>query len=121
MITNLPSNQLTAQTSVKDFFDNYFVTQNSFPAAEIDATVAFFVKRGFDQTGASSTAIVLLNQARSENVSVFVLLDKLKGLTDLQLNQVVTQVLNSYREKTSQLGYRLSPKIDTFEARNILV
>ena len=57
----------------------------------------------------------------TENVSVFALLDKLKGLTEVQLTQVIAQVLNSYREKTSQLGFRIQPKIDTFESRNILV
>jgi len=121
MVTgNLPLSQSNA-TDVKVVFDNYFTKQVSFPAAEIDATVAFFVKRGFDTSSANSTSIILLNQARIENVSVFSLLDKLKGLTDTQLSQVITQVLNSYREKTSLLGYRTAITTDTFEARNILV
>jgi hypothetical protein len=115
MASNLP------QQPVKQFFDKQFQNQVSFPAAEIDATVGFFVKRGFDQSSASSTAIILLNQARIDNVPVFSLLDKLKGLTDVQLSQVVTQVLNSEREQTSILGYRTSPVTNTFEARNVLV
>jgi len=119
MITgNLPISQTGG---VKLVFDNYFTKQVSFPAAEIDATVGFFIKRGFDNSSANSTAIILLNQARVENVSVFSLLDKLKGLTEIQLGQVITQVLNSYREKTSQLGYRTAINTATFEARNILV
>jgi hypothetical protein len=120
---NLPQIFNSGKTSVnvKEFFDNYFVQQNSFPASEIDATVAFFSKRGFDKSSASSTAIILLNQSRVENVSVFSLLDKLKGLTDVQLSQVIAQVLNSYRENTSKLGYRTKIDVDTNEARNILV
>jgi len=118
---NLPVVPQSGTTSVKMFFDNYFATQVSFPAAEIDAVVGFFSKRGFDASSASSTAIILLNQARVENVSVFSLLDKLKGLTDVQLGQVVAQVLNAYREKTSLLGYRTAVVTDTFEARNILI
>jgi hypothetical protein len=122
MITgNLPVSINADTTSVKMFFDNYFATQVSFPAAEIDATIGFFAKRGFDSSSASSTAIILLNQARVENVSVFSLLDKLKGLTDVQLGQVIAQVLNAYREKTSLLGYRTEIVTDTFEARNILI
>lgn len=112
----------TSQTNnVKSFFDNYFVTQNTFPAGEIDATVGFFQKRGFDNTSAKSISIVLLNQARTENVSVFTLLDTLKSLTDVQLSQVVAQVLNSYRESTSFLGYRIKPSTSIYESRNILV
>ena len=112
---NLPSQQ----TPVKSFFDNYFVKEVTFPSG--DATVAFFQKRGFDETSAKSTAIILLNQARIEDVSVFKLLDTLKVLTEIQLSQVVAQVLNSYREKTSLLGYRIIPAVNTYDSRNILV
>jgi len=121
MAGNLPTHPRTSTQSVRSFFDNYFVKQNSFPAAEIDAVVGFFTKRGFDTSSASSISIVLLNQARTENVSVFKLLDTLKGLTDVQLSQVVAQVLNTYRERTSFLGYRIKPPSDTYENRNILV
>ena len=99
----------------------YLIKENTFPSGEIDATVAFFQKRGFDETSAKSTAIILLNQARIENVSVFKLLDTLKVLTEIQLSQVVAQVLNSYREKTSLLGYRIIPAVNTYDSRNILV
>lgn len=105
----------------KQFFDNFFKNEVSFPAGEIDATVGFFVKRGFDDVSANSTSITLLNQARLDNVHVFQLLDKLKGLTDVQLSQVVAQVLNASREQTSLLGYRVAPVSDTYESRNILV
>lgn len=114
--SNLPKN-----SSVKTFFTNNKAGHLSFPAGEIDATVAFFAKRGFDQTSANSVAIVLLHQAREENVEVFTLLDTLKGLTDVQLSQVVAQVINSSRDRTSLIGYRISPVTNTYEARNILI
>jgi hypothetical protein len=120
MSGNLPV-QNSGPVEVKQFFDKLFTNEVSFPAAEIDATIGFFVKRGFDETSAKSTAITLLNQARADNVSVFQLIDKLKGLTDVQLSQVVAQVLNATRENTSVLGYRVATNSDTYEARNILV
>jgi len=119
MIHNLPPAPSTTDT--KEFFDKFFVNQVSFPSNEIDATVGFFVKRGFDVESARSTAIVLLNQSRIDGVKVFQLLDTMKSLTEAQLGQIVTQVLNSYREKTSILGYRISPVINLYETRNILV
>ena len=119
--TNLPITDLSNTQLVKQFFDNYFVKPVSFPAGEIDATVGFFTKRGFDPSSAKSISIVLLNQARAENVSVFTLLDTLKALTDVQLSQIVAQVINGYREKTSLLGYRIAPVVDSYESRNILV
>ena len=118
--TNLPTTQdLTA--NVRTFFSNNFRKTVSFPAGQIDATIAFFVKRGFDQTSANSMAIVLLNQARAEQVDVFKLLDTFKSLTDIQISQVTAQVLNASRDKTSLLGYRTATVDNTFEARNILV
>jgi hypothetical protein len=121
MATNLPTQQQNGSKNVKTFFDNYFTKTISFPAEQIDAVIGFFVKRGFDTTSANSISITLLTQARKENVNVFALLDSLKGLTDVQLSQVIAQVLNSSRSRTSLLGYRVKPATDTFESRNILV
>ena len=122
MASNLPAPQQTdSTTTVKQFFDKYFVHEVSFPSNQIDAVLGFFQKRGFDTDSARSTGIVLLNQARIDNVNVFTLLDTLKALTDVQLSQVVAEVLNAYREKVSVLGYRIATVADTFESRNILV
>lgn len=121
MSSNLPTNTIDTRTEVKQFFDKFFVQPISFPSNQIDAVVGFFLKNGFDQQSARSTSIVLLNQARADNVNVFQLLDTLKTLNDVQLSQVVAQVLNAYREKTSLLGYRIAPLVDEYESRNILV
>jgi hypothetical protein len=83
--------------------------------------VGFFSQNGFDSESARSTGIVLLNQAREDNVNVFELVDTLKTLSDVQLSQVVAQILNSYREKVSVLGYRVAGVADEYESRNILV
>jgi hypothetical protein len=120
---NLPTSQTLSDSSVevKSFFDKFFQHQISFPSNQIDATVGFFLKRDFDIESARSVSIVLLNQARADNVNVFELIDTLKTLTDVQLSQIVAQILNAYREKISLLGYRIAPLADTYEARNILV
>jgi hypothetical protein len=120
MISNLPPTT-SATTDTREFFDKFFKNQVSFPANEIDAAVGFFMKRGFDVESARSTAIVLLNQSRIDGVPVFQLLDTMKSLTDVQLSQIVSQVLNAYREKTSILGYRIAPIVNLYETRNILV
>jgi 3-methyladenine DNA glycosylase AlkC len=122
MASNLPLDTITdSTTEIKQFFDKYYTTKVSFPSNQIDAVVGFFVKHGFDKQSATSTGIVLLNQARVDNISVFELLDSLKALKDVQLSQVVAQILNSYREKTSLLGYRIAQTTDEYESRNILV
>lgn len=125
MSTNLPLTPRQglpdSSSDVRQFFDKYYVQKISFPSNQIDAVVGFFLKHGFDLESSRSVSIVLLNQARADNVNVFELVDTLKALSDVQLSQVVAQVLNAYREKISLLGYRIAPLVDTYESRNILV
>jgi hypothetical protein len=120
MATNLPTAETTdSSEEVKSFFDKYFRHQVTFPSNQIDAVLGFFLKRGFDLQSARSTGIVLLNQARLDNVNVFQLLDTLKAVNDAQLSAVVTEVLNAYRERTSTLGYKILTVEETTESRNI--
>lgn len=121
MASNLPTVNTNAPLDTKQFFDKFFVHEVSFPANEIDASTGFFLKRGFDVDSSRSISIILLNQARLDNVNAFQLLDSLKSLTDVQLSQIIAQVLNAYREKVSLLGYRVAPLTDSYESRNILV
>lgn len=122
MSTNLPQVELTNSVNdVKTFFDKYFKQQIVFPAAQIDAVVGFFEKRGFSLVSANSISIVLLTQSRVENISIFQIIDTLKGLSDVQLSQVVTEILNTSREKTSVLGYKIINTDETTESRNIKI
>jgi hypothetical protein len=118
---NLPKSGVVNDSSdeVKDFFDQYFKQKLTFPAAQIDAVIGYFLKRGFSEASAKSTSIVLLTQARQDDINVFRLLDTLTGLNDVQLSKVVTEVLNTSREKTSMLGYKILIMEDTLESRNI--
>ena len=120
--SNLPQTEQTdSGEKVKSFFDAYFIAPISFPAEQIDATVGFFQKRGFDELASQSTAIVLLQQAKLDGVNVFTLLDTLKGLEDLKLSAVVAEVLNYNRQKISTLGYRQPGQSDLLESRNVVV
>jgi hypothetical protein len=121
MSNNLPpSTTPDSAEEVRNFFDKYFLHQITFPTNQIDAVVGFFLKRGFDDNAARSTAIVLLNQARIENVSPFKLVDTLKGLNSTQLSNVVTEVLNVYRDRSSSLGFKSIQTAETTESRNIV-
>lgn len=120
-ISNLPKEASTdSGEEVKNFFDKFFLHQITFPSNQIDAVMGFFLKRGFDEQAARSTCIVLLNQARLENVNPFQLLDTLKGFSEVQLSEIVTEVLNTYRDRRSALGYKLTVLEETLESRNIV-
>jgi hypothetical protein len=117
---NLPPSESTdSAEEVRNFFDKFFQHEITFPAAQIDAVVGFFVKRGFQDQAAKSTAIIILTQCRIDNINPFVVVDTLKKLDEVQLGEVVTQIMNLYREKTSALGYKTQVLDETFESRNI--
>lgn len=121
-MSSLPSNQSqTSEKKVTEFFDSYFTDKLSFPSNEVDAVVGFFEKRGFEKNGAISTATILLNQAKLDGVKVFELLDTLKGLDNIQLSTVVTEILNYARLKSSTLGFKVQSSVDTVEKRNVVV
>lgn len=119
--TNLPTpTPNDTSDEVRSFFDKYFTHEITFPSNQIDAVLGFFLKNGFDEQAAKSTAIVLLNQARIDNVNPMQLIDTLKTLDGIQLSRVVTEILNLYREKTSSLGFKNTNIEPTFESRNIV-
>lgn len=118
--SGLPPTEVNdSSAEVRSFFDKYFKHQITFPSNQIDAVLGFFLKRGFSEQAAKSTAIVLLNQARLDNVNPFQLVDTLSGLTEVQLSQVVTEIMNSYRDRTSVLGFKITALEETLESRNI--
>lgn len=120
MISNLNNTTIEdSSNEVRNFFDKYYQQEITFPSVQIDAVIGFFLKRGFDEESSRTLSIIILNQAKSENVNVFELLDTLKGLTEVQLSAIITEILNVYREKTSALGYKIATEPITLESRNI--
>lgn len=116
-----PTKNSDSAEPVKNFFDRYFVEPISLPAGDVDAVIGFFEKRKFDKAAAVSVATILLQQAKLDNVDVFTLLDTLKGITDVQLSNVVTEILNVNRSKISTLGFKVENTQNQFEKRNIVV
>jgi len=105
---------------VKSFFNTFFSKNLTFPATQVDAVVGFFLKRNFDKEASIAVGTTLLQQAKLDGVNVFKLLDTLKGLTDVQLSVVVTEILNYNRAKTSTLGFKREANYLKFERRNIV-
>ena len=120
MVTS--SNPTTTSTELtKKFFDNYYNKEISYNASEVDAVIGYFLKRVFDNVSAVNTASILLQQAEIDKLTVFKLLDTLKGINDVQLSNVVAQILNLNRSKVSTLGYRVPEEKQLFDQRQIIV
>lgn len=101
-------------------FENYTQTPITIDASTLDSMIAFFSSRGFLEDAAESTALVIIRQANKDKINPYDLLDTLKGLNDVQLSDLVTELLNYNRYKSSSLGYA-SPFVTNNEiARNIV-
>ena len=105
----------------RKFFNNYFKSEINYNASEVDAVIGYFLKRGFDKLAAINTSSVVLQQASIDEVPVFELLDTLSGIDEVQLNNVLAQILNLNRQKTSMLGFRSKSDQELFDQRNIIV
>lgn len=119
--TQYTNNTDNTSEEMKKILDKFYVQEIAFPSNQIDAVIGYFLKRGYNDQAAKSISIYLLNQARIDNVNVFQLIDKLKQLSNEQLNIMMVEVTNTYRNKTSVLGYKVDKTENTTESRNIVV
>jgi len=86
---------------------------------EFDALVGYFKKRGFEDVPAREISGIFIQKATDDNVPVFRLVDTLKGLNPIELNTIVTQVINSDRARSSTIGFKQDTQTDNFDLRNI--
>lgn len=117
--TNLPSFvKEDSAAATKLFFDRYGQTPLEFNAIDVDAAVAFFTGRGFDEDAALVVSTVILKQAKLDQIPVSEILESMAGFQDLQVSQLVGEILNNNRVPTSTLGFRTTPVISN-QLRNI--
>ena len=100
--SNLPSeNNDSLKKSIDELTNNQYVEPLEFNVGEYDATIGFFVKRGFDREPAEQLAYIILQQAKVDNINSQEVLQKLGNTNPAQLNEVVTMILNANRFRSS--------------------
>lgn len=118
-LTNLPSNN-SNQSSTLKAFDSFYSAPIEIDATILAAMKGFFTNRGFHDVAAESIAITIITQAKTDNYNAMEILDSLKGLTNVELSGLVSEILNYNRLKTSSLGYAQTFSTNPEVARNIL-
>lgn len=119
--SNLPSSpQKDSALGTRLYFDKYGEAPLEFPAGDIDATVGYLQARGFGNEAALITSVILLKQAKLDQLPVNELLDTLKGLENLELSTLVGEVLNNNRTATSTLGFRIESTANENLVRNVV-
>jgi hypothetical protein len=102
---NIPSEaNKNSATETAQFFNSYYQVPLELNGTTLTATKGFFETKGFSPEAAESVAIIILSQAKRDDINSFKILDTLKGFSDVQLSSIVGEILNYNRFKTSSLG-----------------
>ena len=119
--TNLPPKEKDQlDKTIQKLTTTDYEEEFQFNVGEYDAAIGFFVKRGFERNAAESTAYVILQQAKIDNVSSQEILDILTKSDEAQLSELITIILNANRYKSSRLGVRQTRTTKDTVSRNIL-
>lgn len=119
--SNLPIERAgsNADATVR-FFDQYYNQPLELDGATLNSMKAFFEKRGFAASSAETISLTLMSQAKKDNIPAMKLIDTLDGFDDVRLSDLVGEILNYNRFKTSTLGIYINPNPGDEIQRNIL-
>lgn len=106
--SNVPTdlNRFQGTDGTIQVLNNYYAEPLELKASEFDAIVGFFTGKEFDTKSAQSIAVAIINQSKIDNFNPMIVLDTLKRLDRIELNNLILEILNYNRYKTSFLGYK---------------
>ena len=119
--TNLPPKDKDEfEKTVDKLKTGNYQEEYQFNAGEYDATIAYFVKRGYSRMAAEATAYAILSQAKIDDIKPQEILDILDSSDPIKLNELITIILNANRYKSSRLGVRKTLSTKETVSRNII-
>jgi len=119
LFSNLAVGKTTDSKAIVQFLEGLTEERVEFSASEYDAVVGFFEGKEYTRESAQSIGYILLKQAKTDNVPIFQVLDTLGKATPVVLSQLVAEILNANRYKTSVLGYKQARDTADHINRNI--
>jgi len=119
--TNIPIERKSdSATLTRQYFDEYFDKPVQIDNNALILFKAHFEKRGFDKASAETISAVINIQAKQDGLNPMTILDTLLGLDNVEVNGLITQILNFNRFKSSALGIYVAPTSSDEAHRNIL-
>ena len=95
----------SSQDQTVQAFDSYFTIPIEINSSVLAAMKGYFTNRDFGEVAAESIAVTIIRQAKQDGYNPMQILDTLKGLDNIQLSGLVSEILNYNRFKSSSLGY----------------
>lgn len=119
--TNIPQTERSGSDATTiQAFDAYYTAPLEVPTATFDSIKGFFEVRGFDKISSDAVAVAIIRQSKIDGVNPMTILDTIKGLDSAQMSNVVSEILNYNRYKTSFLGYTYEYNPLTEVQRNVV-
>ena len=121
--TNLPIEPIQSVDNTKKtlrIFGDYFNNQVQINSGEYDAVIGFFKSKDYTDESAETLSYVICRQARIDNVSAMTVLDQLSSTDPQELSDIVAEILNLYRFKSSLVGKKQDNPTQDVVSRNIL-
>lgn len=106
--SNVPTSKLAnSSDATVRAFDTYYSQPLELNANTLTAMKGFFTSRGFEEMASESIAVTIMQQAKKDGYNPMQILDTLRGLDNVEISALVSEILNYNRFKTSFLGYAL--------------
>ena len=116
--SNIPTS-VTSNSTVQAF-DTYYSQPIEVDASVLAAITGYFTSKGFGQVASESIAVIIIRQSKQDGYNPMRILDTLRGLNDVDLSALVSEILNYNRFKTSSLGYAQTIVPNSEVYRNIV-
>jgi hypothetical protein len=118
LYSNLPSTN--GGTPMVNAYDAYINKPVELDANTLHGMKGFFASRGFEESSAESISVIIIKQAKSDGYNPMTLLDTLRGLDNVEISALVSEILNYNRFKSSFLGYARQFNTSNEINRNII-
>ena len=103
--SNLPPAASPDTNATVQAFDSYQTLPVELSSTVLAAMTAFFTNRDFGEVAAESISVTIMTQAKQDGYNPMQILDTLRGLSNVELSGLVSEILNYNRFKSSSLGY----------------
>lgn len=118
--TNLPlSSQASSSDTTVQVFDQYYNLPVQLNSAVLTAAIGVFESKGFDSYAAEMIAIAICTQAKRDNLNTMELLDNFAAIDKIEINDIISSIVNYNRYKSSLLGVRIANSPNNDVIRNI--
>jgi hypothetical protein len=101
-------------------FDSFYAFNTIASANDYDIVHSYFISVCETTNIANNFTSILFRIAQETQINVLELLNQIKGVSHMEMNQTLVYYLNSFKSKTSLYGVAQLPKPNLPVARNVV-